>query len=117
MTDTQLNEMVQIAIVNMFTLSKEKNVLMLENFDINKPAHRALLQIALSFSGIFNKKVKLQMSLWNCIKFKLKYRKFNVGVYWKTKKAITCQKFIDDIETARSIVGGFNEAYERFYKF
>ena len=58
MTDTQLNEMVQIAIVNMFTLSKEKNVLMLENFNIDKPSHRALLQIALSFSGIFNKKVK-----------------------------------------------------------
>ena len=26
-------------------------------------------------------------------------------------------RFIDDIETARFIVGGFDEAYERFYKF
>ena len=113
MNEQIYDSVVSVALINMFTLSKEDNYIKFFEFNKKDPAHLALVAIGLIGRQIYNFEFGVETSflniLWLRKKFRCKYIK-------KIKKGnINCNKFIIDIEEPNDKFGIFKEIYYAYY--
>lgn len=112
----EYDAILNVALINLFTLSKEKQVIELNNFDINNRSHLCLLNVAKIAQDTFNFQVTIHCSVLNYWKLKRKM-KFHKWFKFNFKSnGINCDKFIEDIENANDAAGIFIDIFEQYYK-
>ncbi len=115
--DKYYDGIINVAIINFFTLGKETKVLVIENYDKKNLSHKCILKIANIVHNVFGYEIKLKLSPLNFIKFKLKNRKTEIKRFKKgTGTFVDINKFINDIEEANKDKGVFREIYKNFYE-
>lgn len=112
------DNIIHVALINLYTISKEKRKITLKNFDYTLNSHKAFLEIAKIAQSIFNLKISIQYPLFKYILFKLK-TKDNTCYRYKRKEdsvEVNVEDFICHIETANESFGVFRKIYESYYK-
>lgn len=108
------DSMVSVALINMFTLSKEENFIKLCKFNRKDESHLALVAIGLMGRQVYGFDFGVVCSwldiFWLRRKFKCKdIKKVKIG-------NIDCNKFILDIEEPNVKYGIFKQIYNAYYK-
>lgn len=111
---------INISVVNLYTLSKEKNnTIILENYDRNNISHNCLLRIAYVMSTIgYKTEIIMPPFKYWIYKNLLCRRKFKGD--WLTRsteeRGIDMDNFIKHIEEANEDPGVFIRVYDAFFK-
>ena len=109
--DTVLN----VLYINLFTLSKEDNLIKLKNFVPENHAHQIILRISNILATHSNRQILVDISLWQ----KIKMRLHGVKAQFKCKKNLcaekTCNEIIEDIEQYYES-GIFEKIYKEYYE-
>lgn len=108
------DQMINTAVVNLFTLSKkDNNELNLYNFDRTQKRHLAMLRIASIVRDLTGCDVKINTSLFNYFLIK---RKLKMKWLKRTKKkSIDIEKEAKHIEEAYKFESDFVEIYQEYY--
>ena len=113
-----LDKIVNVAFVNLFTISKNDNTIYFSEFDLNNDKHWALLNIARTYSDIILPCIIcLEMPLIPFLKlrFKLKFKKIRRSL--QREPIMSCDHFIENIEKANKdiITDPFLKLTEYYY--
>ena len=112
------DNIIHVALINLYTLSKEKKKITLTNFDYTIDAHKAFLEIAKTAQNIFSLKISIQYPIGKYLLFKLKTK--DRECYKEKKKEdsvlIDVEDFIRHIEVANDSIGVFRKIYNSYYK-
>ena len=110
-----LDQILNVAVYNLFSISKENNIIKLSNVRYDDNKHWALLNIVNSMSTIWGREVQLDMGVWDF--FRLKRRIHNKSFKRvRENKGKECDKFIWDIEDAYpNILDPFEDIAKEYY--
>lgn len=72
--EQQFNELTNILLVNIYTQSKDKQEIVLKNFNPINKNHQLMFIISLGVNAIFGYPIKLEMGFFKFLKFKKKYK-------------------------------------------
>lgn len=112
----KLDDLVNTAVINLFTLGKETNELNLFNFNRKDPRHWALIHIASLVRDIAGYKLNIHGSIIDWVWIKWKFRKLK-GIK-KTKKAtVDVEDFVKHVEDAYDAPNMFSRIYRDYYGF
>lgn len=98
------NHLLNIAFINLYTLSKDNKKVILTNFSFNNKQHLLLLNIAKNLHNIYGYEIFVDDNFYNFIKYKIKHRK-DTFIH-RNKKLISCinvDEFLNHITTAQNI--------------
>lgn len=117
--DTKLyDNVIKVAIVNLYTLSKDTNKLNLRNLNFKNNAHLCILNIARIAHTLFGIEIYIDTKWYKFFYYKIKY-KLNWCKRAKTYFNIynvDINKFISDIEDVNNFKNIFSEIYLEYYK-
>ena len=71
------DEIINITMVNLYTLSKDKGEIVLSDIDRNNRDHLFVLRVALMAKDIYNFPLKLRTSFWNWLVLNWRMRKLS----------------------------------------
>lgn len=107
------DEFISIALINLFTLGKNNQILNFYNYQKDNDGHLAILHIASIARDVFNFQVKIRTSFFTYIK--LKYKHFSWLRRAKSNE-IDIEQFVNFIENANNEKGIFAKIYQEYYK-
>ena len=121
--DTVIN----LCLVNFYTLSNEKKEIILTNIDRKNKEHLFMLRIALIAKDVLNSSLYFQTGFWNWLMLNWKLRKLSRRVprVKDREKVIDIQELLDFMrpgieefirETEPEAVFSFGDIYDEFYK-
>ena len=93
-----LDRIVDVAYVNLYTISKDTQIIYLSKVNIKNPKHWALLNITSQACTLLDRIAYLDMPFFDYWKIQ-RYLK-NKNLKRHKNNGITCDKFISDIENA-----------------
>lgn len=107
------DSIVSVALINMFTLSKEENFIKLEGFNRKDPAHLTLIAVGLIGRQVYGFDLGVKASIFDILWLR---KHFKCKEIKRVKEGnIGCNKFIIDIEEANDKFGIFKEIYYAYY--
>lgn len=111
----QIDSVMQVALINFFSMSKEKEIIELKKFDINNKKHLAVLNIAVSVGSIFHRDVAVELNTVNFLRLRHKRKCYKSLKRLKTYQTEipTTDEFIKNIEDSNKVPDIFTEIYER----
>lgn len=71
------DQAINATMVNLYTLSKEKGKIILENVDRNNKNHLLILRVAMIAKDVYNFQLKLKTNFWNWIVLNWRMRKLS----------------------------------------
>ena len=71
------DQAINIVMVNIYTLTKEKGQIILENIDRNNKDHLLILRVAMIAKDVYNFQLKLKTDFWNWIVLNWRMRKLS----------------------------------------
>ena len=108
------DEVVQVACINLYTLSKDIKKISLSNFNLKDKRHLCLLKISNLFSNLQD--IELQLNKNFIIRFYLN-KKFELNIKkCNNKNKIDCEEFLSHIENAYKDKEVFEKIYDEYYK-
>ena len=118
-TMKELDNLVNVAFINFYTLGKEKKKICLCNIDVKDSRHLACIHIAKMVSNMYDYEIYLSDGIftyfdikWKCrIKKWLKRARRN-GDY----KYVDVEDFISHIEKANDQISGFSQVYREYFE-
>ena len=110
------DEMVTVAYVNLYTLSKNKHEIYLNGFDPLNDGHRALYAIASMVSSNYQFPINIGCKLFTYLKYRKLYKPYAFAKRKTFKDGLTCDEIINHIETAFVQPGVFKDIYAAYYK-
>lgn len=113
------DSIINIAYVNFYTLSKETNTIVLENYQEKNLSHRCILEIVKTASSFLNKDVEIIMPPLKFFLLKIFGHEKAFRGKWikrsKQKHGIDVNDFIQHIEQANNEEGIFERIYLTYY--
>ena len=114
------DKLMNVAVINFFTLGKNDTPLFLTNLDMKDKRHLACIHIAKMVKDIYSynfyfsgKRINYWKLNWKCkVKEWLKYQPKSVIMY----KVVDVEDFISHIEKANNLPNGFAEIYDEYFK-
>ena len=114
------DKLMNVAIINFFTLGKNDTPLFLTNLDMKDKRHLACIHIAKLVNDIYSynfyfsgKRISYWKLNWKCkVKKWLKYQPKTVIMY----KMVDVEDFISHIEKANNLPGAFAGIYDEYFK-
>lgn len=116
MKNYKADDLVNTAVINLFTLGKETNELNLFNFNRRDPRHLALIHITSLVKDIAGYKVSVHGSFITYLWIKWKFRKLK-GIGNTKKATVDMEDFIKHIEDAYEAPNAFSHIYRDYYSF
>ena len=119
------DEIINITIVNLYSLSKTKGIIVLSNIDRKSKDHLYILRIAMMAKDTFNFPLKLHTSFWNWLCLNWRMRKLSRRVPREKNEenaiyAIDVKELIEFMyPPIREYIGEnfkFEDIYEAFYR-
>lgn len=101
----KLDQLLHVAVTNLYTISKEDNIIRLSSVDLNNDKHWVILNLVIYACSCMDRVAYLDMPLLQYIKFlrhvglSFRFKRENIKRVRKNG-GITCDKFISDIEDA-----------------
>lgn len=115
--EKEYNELCNVSLINLYTLSKEKEEINLTNFDFKDKKHLYLLSIAKILNSLYNYPIYIQSNLFDYLKYKIKHRKENIKYKKKILNDFNIDDFLDYITTQRKIDKDiWIKIYDEFFK-
>ena len=117
------DKIITTAMINMYSLSKEKEEIILKNVDPNNISHLFMIEVAKIVNLYWGFKIKIQTSFFNFRKLKKQCRlsKKNtkrISLKKENYAAIKIEKFLKDIQKAYETKPGiFRDIYNAYYKY
>ena len=71
------DQAINVVMVNIYTLTKEKGQIILENIDRNNKDHLLILRVAMIAKDIYNFQLKLKTGFWNSVVLNWRMRKLS----------------------------------------
>ena len=101
--------------INLYTLSKDSNIIELKNFNYKNKAHLVVLKVASILASLCNKKIKCNISFLNYLYIKKFYKNIKIkrGKHFSIDK--DCDTLISDIEQYYE-KGIFEKIYKEYYE-
>lgn len=91
--ETVYNHLSNIALINLYTLSKDSKQIRLKDFSFNNKNHLFLLNIAKSLHNLFEHEIFVDVNFFDFIKYKIKHRKEN---FIHRSKDVSSPLIVDD---------------------
>lgn len=115
------DRIITTAMINMYSLSKEKEEIILKNVDPNNISHLFMIEVAKIVNLYWGFKIKIQTSFFNFRKLKKQCRlsKKNtkrISLKKENYTAIKIEKFLKDIQKAyKTKPSIFRDIYDAYY--
>lgn len=115
------DRIITTAMINMYSLSKEKKEIILKNVDPNNISHLFMIEVAKIVNLYWGFKIKIQTSFFNFRKLKKQCRlsKKNtkrISLKKENYTAIKIEKFLKDIQKAYETKSSiFRDIYDAYY--
>jgi hypothetical protein len=71
------DQAINVVMVNIYTLTKEKGQIILENIDRNNKDHLLILRVAMIAKDVYNFQLKLKTGFWNWVVLNWRMRKLS----------------------------------------
>lgn len=110
------DDLVNTAVINLFTLGKETNELNIFNFNRKDPRHLALVHIATLVRDIAGYSVGIHGSFIDLIWVKWKFKKLK-GIKKTRKATVNAEEVVKHIEDAYDAPNAFSRIYRDYYSF
>lgn len=116
------DKIINITMVNLYTLSKDKNEIVLSNIDRKNKDHLYILRIAIIAKDIYNFPLKLHTSFWNwfCLNWRMRKLSRRVPREKGEENLIDTAQLIDFMREPISEYMGvdfkFGDIYNAFYR-
>lgn len=116
------DEIINITMVNLYTLSKDKGEIILSDIDRNNKDHLFILRVALMAKDIYNFPLKLRTNFWNWLILNWRMRKLSRRVPRQKEviSAVNVPGLLEFMyEPIQSYMGEnfkFEHIYNQFYK-
>ena len=110
------DEVVMVAYTNLYTLSKNRSEVYLNDFNPMNDSHRALYSIASMLSSNQRFPIYVGCGLFTFWKYKKVYKPYAFAKRKSLKNALNCDEIITHIETAFEKPGIFSEIYNEYYR-
>jgi len=115
----KLDMIMNIAVVNLYTLGKEKKKVCFYNFNRKDKRHLACLHIADLERQLFGFEFKIKVGLWDYVltrwKIKCKWLKRN-SKPTEEYAMVDIGDFVAHIENANHMFGSFSEIYSNYFR-
>ena len=95
-----LDRIVDVTYVNLYTISKDTNIIRLSKVNIKNDKHWALLNITSQVCTLLERTAYLDMPFFDY--WKMQRRLKNKKLKWHKNNGITCDQFINHIEDANA---------------
>ena len=112
----KLDRHINIAINNLYTLSKKDKIIRLTNFSFKNKSHLAIMQIAQNIYQLFGLKLEINTSFWKYHFYNLKYHFKKNWRRTSDSDGIDVEDFITHIENANNTAGLFALIYTTYYE-
>ena len=115
----ELDKMTNVAVINFFTLGKEKKKICLCNVDVKDQRHLACLHIAKIASNMYDYEFFLSGDIFNYFDIRWKCRTKNWLKRAKRKgdyKYVDMEDFVSHIEKANEQIGAFAQIYREYFE-
>lgn len=112
------NQLSEICLINLYTLSKEKGKIELKDFSFKNKQHLFLLNIASILHNLYGYEIFLEAKFLELIKYKI-HTKHSKFIYRKAKldKGINIENFLNHIADAQKVDRNiWNKIYDEFFK-
>ena len=115
------DEIVNITLVNIYTMSKEKGEIILGHIDRKNKEHLYFLRVALIAKDLFNFPLKIKTNFWNwlCLNWRLRKLSRRVPMADEFENAIDADKILDFMKNALHEQLGeefkFADIYDTYY--
>ena len=116
------DQAINATMVNLYTLSKEKEEIILENIDRNNKNHLLILRVAMIAKDIYNFQLKLKTNFWNWIVLNWRMRKLSRFVHRERESDANVDvdalvNFMTPVlQKAIEEDFNFSDIYDAFYK-
>ena len=116
------DQAINATMVNIYTLSKEKGKIILENIDRNNKNHLLILRVAIIAKDVYNFQLKLKTNFWNWVVLNWRMRKLSRFVRRERESDANVDvdalvNFMTPIlKTAIEEDFNFSDIYNAFYK-
>ena len=112
----KLDKLLNVATINLYTISKEDGIIRFSHVDLNNDKHWALLNVVSHACAFMGRTAYLDISLWQYIKLRHRFHTKKMKRV-KNNGGMTCDKFISDIEEANKslIVDPFLDIAKNYY--
>lgn len=116
------DEIINITLINIYSLSKEKEQIILSEINRKNQDHLYLLRVALIAKDLFNFPLKLKGGFWNwlCLNWRMRKLSRHVSMAKDFENAIDVNKILDFMKAALSEQVGedfkFANIYNAYYR-
>lgn len=97
------DELCNISMINLYTLSKKEKKIKLSNFDFKNKKHLYLLSIAKILNTLYGYKICIQSNFVDYIKYKIKHMNKYIKYKRKMLNGIEINSFLNHITTAQKL--------------
>lgn len=116
------DQAINATMVNLYTLSKEKGEIILENIDRNNKNHLLILRVAMIAKDVYNFQLKLKTNFWNWIV--LNWRMHKLSRFVRRERESVANVNVDALVNFMTPVlqkaieedFNFSDIYNAFYK-
>lgn len=109
---------IHITVVNLYTLSKEKNKIILKNFNRKDLSHKCILRIA-RIMNVLGEKTEIILPPFKYWLYKNILCRSEFGDNWllrsKEEEGIDINQIVSDMETANKDIGVFLRIYNKYF--
>lgn len=116
------DQTINAIMINIYTLTKEKGQIILENIDRNDKSHLLILRVAMIAKDVYNFQLKLETGFWNWVVLNWRMRKLSRFVHRERESdanvdVTTLIEFMTPVlrETIEENFC-FGDIYDAFYK-
>lgn len=95
----QLDQIANVAITNLYTISKKDNIIRLSEINYNDDRHWIILNMVAYVCIYMDRTAWLDMSLWQFWKFRRHVKNKRIKRV-RNNGGMTCEQFLNDIENA-----------------
>lgn len=95
----QLDQIANVAITNLYTISKEDHIIRLSEINYNNDRHWIILNMVSYACTYMDRTAWLDMSLWQFWKFRRHIKNKKIKRV-RNNGGMTCEQFLNDIENA-----------------
>lgn len=95
----QLDQIANVAITNLYTISKEDHIIRLSEINYNDDRHWIILNMVSYACTYMDRTAWLDMSLWQFWKFRRHIKNKKIKRV-RNNGGMTCEQFLNDIENA-----------------
>ena len=119
MDNKELDNLVNVAFINFFTLGKETHKICLCNVNVKDSRHLACLHIGKLVKDMYGYELYLSGDIFNYLdlRWKCKTKKWLKRAKKKGNyKLVDMEEFVSHIEKANNQICGFSQVYQEYFK-